>query len=160
MSRPLSATIDLAAMRSNLALARQHARGAKVWAVVKANAYGHGLQRAMRAFADADGLALVELDAAVRLREWGWTKPLLLLEGFFEPADLDVVVAHQLQPVIHNDEQLAMLEAGTLSGPLDVHLKMNTGMNRLGFRPQVFRDAHGRLLSLPFVGPIRQYTAF
>ncbi len=160
MSRPLVATIDLAAMRANLALARQQAHGARVWAVVKANAYGHGLQRAMRAFAEADGLALVELDSAVRLREWGWTKPILLLEGFFEPADLPVMVAHQLQPAVHSVEQLAMLEASNLSGALDVHLKMNTGMNRLGFKPEAFRAAHASLRALSCIRHISLITHF
>lgn len=160
MPRPLFATINLDAMRSNLALARRQARGAKVWAVVKANAYGHGLQRAMRAFADADGLALVELDAAVKLREWGWTKPILLLEGFFEPADLPVAMKHQLQIAIHSAEQLAMLEAGSMPGTLDVHLKMNTGMNRLGFKPEAFQAAHARLRALPFIRNISLATHF
>ena len=160
MSRPLVATIDLDAMRANLELARRQASGARVWAVAKANAYGHGLERAMRAFANADGLALVELENAIRLREWGWTKPILLLEGFFEASELPMLVSHRLQPAIHNAEQLAMLEAASLSSALDVHLKMNTGMNRLGFKAEAFRHAYARLRALPSVRNIHLLTHF
>ena len=109
MPRPLIATIHLDAMQQNLARARACARGARVWAVVKANAYGHGLERAMRGFADADGLALVEVDYAVRLRELGWTKPILLLEGFFDASDLPVMAQYGLNGSVHCEEQIAML---------------------------------------------------
>lgn len=160
MPRPLTATIDLNAMRANLDLARRHAEGARVWAVVKANAYGHGLERAMRGFADADGLALLELDCAIKLREWGWTKPILLLEGFFEPADIAPIVAHQIQPAIHNHAQLAILQAHGLSSPLDVHLKLNTGMNRLGFKPDAFRQAYAQLRAMPAIRHISMLTHF
>ncbi len=110
MPRPIVASIDVAAMQHNLAVAKQHAPDAKVWAVVKANAYGHGLERALRAFAAADGLGLIELDGAVRLRELGWEKPILLLEGFFHAEDLALLSQHSLQTAIHCNEQIAMLE--------------------------------------------------
>lgn len=151
MPRPLVAIIDLAAMRHNLNVARTRAPDAKVWAVVKANAYGHGLARGMRAFADADGLALVELDWAIRLREMGWRKPILLLEGFFEPADLSIVAEHRLQVAIHCAEQIDMIERAHLASPIDVHLKMNSGMNRLGFKPEVYREAYARLKAIPAI---------
>jgi alanine racemase len=160
MPRPLVATIDLDAMRANLALARRQGGHAKVWAVIKANAYGHGLERAMCAFADADGLALVELDNAIKLREWGWTKPILLLEGFFEPAELAELVNYGIVPAIHNDEQLRMLEVHAFSAPFDVHLKMNTGMNRLGFKPEAYRQAYARLRALPGIRNINMLTHF
>ena len=83
MPRPLVATIHVAALQHNLAAAKKFAPASKTWAVVKANAYGHGLARGMRGFAAADGLALIEVDGAVRLREMGWRKPILLLDGFF-----------------------------------------------------------------------------
>ena len=101
MPRPISAVIDLLAMRRNLALARRHARGRFVWAVVKANAYGHGLLRAVRAFEDADGLALLDLDEAQRARDAGWSRPILLLEGCFEPRDLEPASALKLTLVVH-----------------------------------------------------------
>lgn len=137
MPRPISAVIDLNALRRNLAVAREHAKGRFVWAVVKADAYGHGLLRAVRAFADADGIALLDLAEARRAREAGWSKPILLLEGCFEPGDLNVVHELGLTPVVHHDEQITLLELDRNPRPIDVYLKFNTGMNRLGF------DLHG-----------------
>jgi alanine racemase len=151
MPRPLVATIDLSAMRHNLNIARNRAPDSKVWAVVKANAYGHGLARGMRAFSDADGLALIEVDAAVRLREMGWRKPVLLLEGFFEQEDLSIVAKHRLQVAIHCHEQIEMIERANLASPIDVHLKMNSGMNRLGFKAEVYREAYARLKAIPAI---------
>ncbi|HJU21702.1 MAG TPA: alanine racemase, partial [Casimicrobiaceae bacterium] len=104
-------------------------------AVVKADAYGHGLMRVLPALADADGIALIELDTAVRLRERGERRPILLLEGFFEASELETFAAQSLASVVHCVEQVEMLERATLSHPLDVHFKINTGMNRLGIAP-------------------------
>jgi alanine racemase len=160
MPRPILATIDISAMRTNLFQAKAHAGQASVWAVVKANGYGHGLHNALRGFAAADGLALVEPDAAVRLRELGWKKPLLLLEGFFDLEDLETVSNHALDTVVHCDEQLAMLEKYPLRGPIDVHLKVNSGMNRLGFRPEKVAGAHARLRAVPGVRQIVLVTHF
>ncbi len=160
MPRPLLATIDISALAHNLAVARRRAPQAKAWAVVKANAYGHGLARGMRGFADADGLALIETEGAVQLRELGWQKPILLLEGVFEPADMAVAAHHRLEIAIHCDEQIAMLEQARLPAPLDVHLKLNSGMNRLGFRPQAFRDAYARLRAIAAVRTIGMLTHF
>lgn len=160
MPRPLVATIHLAAMRQNLATAKACAPKSRVWAVVKANAYGHGLARGLKAFAAADGLALVEVDAAVRLREMGWQNPILLLEGFFDSSDLPVCAAHQIQFTVHCNEQIDMLEKAKLTSPVDVHLKMNTGMNRLGFMPDAFHGAYARLRTLPAVRNITLMTHF
>lgn len=160
MPRPLLATIDITALRHNLAVAMRCAPRAKVWAVVKANAYGHGLARGMRGFARADGLALIETEAAVQLRELGWQKPILLLEGVFELADMHLVAQHRLEIAIHCDEQIAMLEQAGLSTPVDVHLKLNSGMNRLGFRPEAFRAAYARLRANPAVREIGMMTHF
>lgn len=160
MPRPLVATIDLAALQRNLVVAMACAPGSKSWAVVKANAYGHGLARGMRGFGKADGLGLVELDGAVRLRELGWKKPILLLEGFFESADLKTVADYTLQTVIHTVEQIEMLEKERFSSPIDVHLKMNSGMNRLGFKPGAFRAAYQRLRAIDAVRNIVLMTHF
>ncbi len=149
--RPILATIDLGAMRHNLARAREAARGRFLWAVVKANAYGHGLARALRAFADADGLALLDLDEARRAREAGWRKPILLLEGCFEASDLAACSDLELTTVVHCGEQLDMLERHRPARPLSVHLKFNTGMNRLGYRPQGAVQAYERLRGLDSV---------
>lgn len=137
-------------MRHNLALARRHARGRFVWAVVKANAYGHGLERAVRAFAEADGLALLDLGEAHRARDAGWRRPILLLEGFFEPGDLGAIARLELATVVHSVEQVEMLERSDVDS-LDVHLKLNTGMNRLGFTAAGAESAYLRLKALPGV---------
>lgn len=159
MPRPLVAVTDLAAMQSNLARARAAMPGARVWAVVKADAYGHGLANAQQAFAAADGLALLELDRAIRLRETGWQKPLMLMEGMFDAADIPLMQRHQLQPVIHNDAQLQMLARA--EGPaLDVHLKINSGMNRLGFLPERTRELVDRLKAMPAVRGVALLTHF
>jgi alanine racemase len=147
-------------MKHNLARARACAPGAKVWGVLKANGYGHGLERAMRGLAAADGLALIEPDNAVRLRQLGWTKPILLLEGWFDAADLGMMAEHSVNGTVHCVEQLAMLEAARPARTIDVHLKMNTGMNRLGFKPEEFAAAHARLRAIPHVGEITLMTHF
>lgn len=127
---------------------------------MKANAYGHGLARGLHAFADADGLALIEVDGAIQLRELGWQKPILLLEGFFEARDLTAVATHRLQVAVHRVEQIAMLERSRLASPVDVHLKMNSGMNRLGFTPTAYRAAHARLRAIPSIRNITLMTHF
>lgn len=160
MPRPLVATIHLAAMRHNLAIAKKHAPDSRVWAVVKANAYGHGLDRGMRAFSEADGLALVEPEAAIRLRDMGWQKPVLLLEGFFDTADLLTAAVYRLQVTVHCAEQIDMLERARLASPIDVHLKLNSGMNRLGFGRDKLHAAHARLRALPVVGKLSLMTHF
>ena len=161
MPRPIRASIDLAALRHNYLLAKQRAGSARAFAVVKANAYGHGLERAIEALADvADGFALLDLAEARALRAAGVTAPIVLLEGFFEPADLAEVVALGLTPAIHNDAQLGMLERAALAGPLDVLLKINTGMNRLGLTADTFAPALARLRALPAVRGITLMTHF
>jgi alanine racemase len=160
MPRPLVATIDIAALRHNLHIAKQHAQQAKAWAVVKANAYGHGLERGMRGFAQADGLALIEPDGALQLRELGWRKRILLLEGVFDTQDLAVAIAHNVDLVVHNEAQLAMLEQTPLAAPVDVYLKVNSGMNRLGFVPQACRRVYERLRAVQAVRAISFMTHF
>src|SRR6185312_15068854 len=120
MPRPLYAQINLSALKANLARAREKAPGAQVLAVVKANAYGHGLTRVLPALASADGFALVELDAAVRLRDQGERRPILLIEGFFETGELDQFAAHSLASVVHCREQVEMLERSRLPHRIDV----------------------------------------
>jgi len=135
MARPLYAQLSLPALRGNLARARELAPSAELLAVVKADAYGHGLMRLLPALDDADGLALVELDAAIALRAAHYTRRILLLEGFFTPDELPEVAARRLAVVVHNEEQVRMLEHASLARPLEVFIKINTGMNRLGIAP-------------------------
>ena len=145
MPRPLIARIDGRALSHNLAAARVRAGRRRVWAVVKANAYGHGLERAVRAFGVADGLALLEVDEAQRARACGWTKPILLLEGVFDPRELEEAVQLELTCVVHCFEQIEMIERRPDRGALSVYLKVDTGMNRLGFAPQDAALARQRL---------------
>lgn len=160
MPRPLFATIHLDSMQHNLAQARSCAPLAKIWAVVKADAYGHGIERALRGFAGADGLALIELANAIRLRQLGWTKPILLLEGFFEAADVPLLAEHDIATAVHSIEQVKLLEYTQLYRPIDVYLKMNTGMNRLGFRPADYAAAYKRLRAIRDVRSITHMTHF
>ena len=102
----------------------------------------------------------VEIDAAVALREAGWRKPLLLIEGFFDEADLASFARHRFTAVVHAGWQLAMIERTTLDHPLEVYLKVNTGMNRLGFRPAAVADALGRLRASGKVGTVTLMTHF
>jgi alanine racemase len=128
--------------------------------VVKANAYGHGLERGMRGFAQADGLALIETENALRLRELGWVKPILLLEGIFDDADVPLLAEQNINSTVHCFEQVKMLEYTQLYRPIDVHLKMNTGMNRLGFRPDEYAAAYKRLRAIPGIRNITLMTHF
>ena len=160
MARPLVAHIDLSALAANLACARRLAGGARVLAVVKADAYGHGLMRVLPALRDADGLALIELDTAVRLRERGERRPILLLEGFFEASELETFAARSLSSVVHCVEQVEMLERAALSHPLDVYLKINTGMNRLGIAPSQARAFAERLVQSRNVASLHLMTHF
>ena len=160
MPRPIRATISSAAFAHNLAIARQHAGGAKIWAVVKANAYGHGLLRSAKALRDADGFALLDFDDALRLREAGNEKPILMLEGFFKPEDIALLLQHRLTPVIHNIEQIEMLEKTGITGSLDVYLKVNSGMNRLGFAVDNVRLAWNALENNPGIASVTLMTHF
>lgn len=144
MARPIRATISPSALRHNYGAARRAAPRSRVIAVVKANAYGHGIDRAARALKEADGFGLIEIENAVRLRESGFAREILLMEGFFEAIELPVLAASNIATAVHSEEQLRMLEAHR-GGPIDVYLKINTGMNRLGFPPSQARAALSRL---------------
>jgi alanine racemase len=134
MSRPIRATIDRAALRHNFATARRHAGAAKLWSVVKANAYGHGLERAVTALAElTDGFALIEIERAVRLRAAGLKQPILMLEGFYAADELPLFIEHRLIPVLHRSDQVQTLLAARWPAALPVYLKLDTGMHRLGF---------------------------
>jgi len=142
--RPIRARIDSSALRHNLSVARQRAPRSRVWAVVKANAYGHGLARAARAL-DADGLGLIELEAALELRRSGEKRPILLMQGFYSPQELAPIAAHGITTVVHDIEQLAMLEKARPAAKIVVYAKLNTGMNRLGFAAGELPRALARL---------------
>jgi alanine racemase len=134
LPRPTFATLDLAALTHNHAQVRARVGSAKIWCVVKANAYGHGLRRAALALAPlSDGFALIEFEGAAALRAAGIQQPILMLEGCYEVGDLQRCDELRLTPVLHSMAQVSALLAHKLTAPLDVAVKLNTGMNRLGF---------------------------
>ncbi len=160
MPRPIEALVHTAALRHNLQRARQCAPDARVWAVVKANAYGHGIERAFAGLRAADGFALLDLAEAERLRALDWRGPILLLAGCFEARDLELCSRLNLWHVVHCEEQIDWLAAHKTHQPHRVFLKMNSGMNRLGFRPAALRSAWARLNALPQVDEISLVTHF
>lgn len=160
MPRPICATISSAALKHNLEIARRHAGGSKIWAVIKANGYGHGLMRVAKALDAADGFALLDFVDALRLRAAGVAKPILMLEGFFSPQDLPVLEKYALTPVIHTVEQIEMLKTTDLGGQVDAYLKVNSGMNRLGFSPDNVRLGWNSLQEDPQIRAVTLMTHF
>ena len=160
MPRPIEALIHTDALAHNLARARAQAPDARIWAVVKANAYGHGLERVFAALRAADGFALLDLAEAQRLRALDWRGPILLLEGAFEPRDLELCSRLNLWHAVHCEHQIDWLAMHKTHQPHRVFLKMNSGMNRLGFTPTAFRSAWVRLNALPQVDEISLMTHF
>jgi len=132
-ARPIHARIDLAALRHNYGIAKSRVGASQLWAVVKANAYGHGLVRVVRALhAVADGFALIELERAIELREGGLAHPVLLLEGFYRDEEIPDFIRHRLSPVIHRQDQVQAIVQADWPRDLPVYLKLDTGMHRLG----------------------------
>ncbi len=160
MPRPIQAVIHTESLRHNLTRARAAAPDARVWAVVKANAYGHGIERVFEGLRGADGFALIDLEEAQRVRNLGWRGPILLLEGVFEQRDLELCSRLGLWHAVHCDEQIDMLATHKTNVPHRVFLKMNSGMNRLGFTPERYRAAWTRLNLLPQVEEISLMTHF
>jgi len=160
VARPIHATVSAAALRHNYVTAQRAAPHARAYAVVKANAYGHGLGRVARALGDAaDGFALVEIDGAVALREV-YAGPILLLEGFFQSNELRLIDQHRLAFTVHAEEQLRVLEGLPPTRSFDIFFKVNTGMNRLGFRVDVARRALERLQRTQVAKSITLMTHF
>lgn len=172
MPRPISATISLPFLTHNLAVIHDqlnrisidHNRSRpKIWAVIKANAYGHGIENAVSAFAQADGLAMLDVDEAIVCREKGWTKPILMLEGFFNASDINLFSQYSLDATVHCLDQIDMLAGVSVKNPVNVFLKLNTGMNRLGFAPDAFTAAWQRVVALHkqgVVGTMGKMTHF
>jgi alanine racemase len=160
MPRPIEAIVHTRALAHNLARARAAAPDSRIWAVVKANAYGHGIERAFEGLRGADGFALLDLAEAERVRTCGWRGPVLLLEGCFEPRYLELCSRLGLWHVVHCAEQIDWLAAHKTQQPHSVFLKLNSGMNRLGFTPAAFRGAWARLNQLPQVDEISVMTHF
>lgn len=160
MPRPIQAVIHVDGLRHNLAAIHAAAPHARVWAVVKANAYGHGIERAFDGLRAADGFALLDLAEAQRVRALGWRGPILLLEGVFELRDLELCSRLDLWHVVHCERQIDWLATHKTQLGHHVFLKLNSGMNRLGFTPDAFRSAWTRLDALPQVEEISLMTHF
>lgn len=153
MTRLVRAVIDTRALRSNLAVVRRHAASARVMAVVKANAYGHGLVPSALALADADAFAVARLEEGSALRSAGVRSPIVLLEGVFNAAQLLEAAQQDFELVVHNQEQVALLKGAPPTHRFGVWLKIDSGMNRLGFRIEEFPAAYATLASCPAVAP-------
>ncbi len=160
MTRPVQASIHLAALRHNLGQVRNAAPHSRVWAVVKADAYGHGLARVWPALSGADGFAMLNLEDAIQLREWGWKGPILMLEGFFSAQELALFDRYRLTTSLHSNWQIKALADARLSAPLDVYLKINSGMNRLGFVPDQVHRVWRQLCELNNVGELTLMAHF
>jgi alanine racemase len=158
--RPIKARISIDAMAHNLRVARGHAGAARVFAVVKANAYGHGLSRALRAFAAADGFAVLTLEEAANLRLMGIEKPILLLEGIFGADEIATCAELDLWPVLHHARQLDWLQQCPPAHPLQVFLKFDSGMHRLGFPLTEHATIAARTQALPGVAGLTLMTHF
>lgn len=148
MARPTSASIHTDALRHNLAQARARAPHSRVMAVVKADGYGHGLERVARALEGADAFGVAALSDADRLRAAGLSQPIVLLSGFDEADDLPQLRRLGVETVVHHLSQIEMLEQSAAGEPIRCWLKVDTGMHRLGFAPEQVREAHARLSAL------------
>ncbi|MCI0733659.1 MAG: alanine racemase, partial [Methylococcaceae bacterium] len=145
------AVLDLSAPRHNLAEIRRHAPDSRIMAVIKANGYGHGLLRIAKALRGADAFAVARVEEGIRLREAGIRERIAVLEGFTSGEELELVRRHRLEPVVHSLYQVEMIEAATGIAALGVWLKLDTGMNRLGFTVEQFLPALRRLEECPIV---------
>jgi len=154
------AVVDLAAVKHNLAVVRKYAPDSKVMAVIKANAYGHGLLKIANALEGVDGIAVARVDEAVRLRKANVDCRITVLEGFVCEQELDELIQFDLDSVVHSVGQIDILER-YLGGAASVWLKLDSGMNRLGFSSEEFGTAYQRLKSCPSVKqPISLMTHF
>ncbi|TCM67509.1 alanine racemase [Acinetobacter calcoaceticus] len=160
MPRPIHAIIHQDALRHNLSVVRKTCPNSQVFAVVKANAYGHGIERAYAGLSAADGFALLDIAEAIRVRALGWTGPILLLEGIFSPQDLYDCANYQLSFSIHSQHQLDWVLQFNAPAQFDVYLKMNSGMNRLGFKPAEYPAIWKQLKALDHVASITHMMHF
>ena len=145
MTTAARAVVDTAALRHNLAVVRRAAPDTRVMAVVKANAYWHGLADVARALAAADAFAVARLEEAVTIRQAGLDNRVILLEGVLRSEQLPLAADFRLEPVVHSPEQLAMLEAADIPAALTAWMKIDTGMHRLGFPPAEAAEVARRL---------------
>lgn len=160
MARPIVARLDLQALRQNLQVVRAAAPHSRVWSVVKANAYGHGLDRVWSSLSTTDGFAMLNIEEAILLRERGWKGPILMLEGFFHADELALFDQYRLTTSLHSNWQVKVLANAKLNAPIDVYLKINSGMNRLGFAPDRVQTVWQQLRGLKNVGQLTLMAHF
>lgn len=161
MSRPTFLKIDLAALQHNLDRVRALAPGRSIIAMVKANAYGHGIVRVAQGLADADALGVASLEEGIILRQAGITQPIVLMEGLFDASEIAEAAAHHFSLVVHHLPHVEMLEKARVTTPFTVWLKINTGMHRLGVDPAQFPAIYERLMAAAAVKkPIGLMTHF
>ncbi len=159
MTRPSRVVIDRQALKHNLKRVRHYAPNSKIMAIIKADAYGHGLVRVAQTLDDADAFGVAFMEEAIQLREAGITSAIVLLEGPHKAVDLNTISELQLDIVVHNQHQLDILDKADLVEPLQVWLKLDTGMHRLGFPPALFNDVYQRLNAMKNVKqPMRLMT--
>jgi len=141
-------------LRHNLGVVRKHAPHSRVMAVIKADAYGHGMLPVAAALEDADVFAVARVEEAVQLRNTGIHKEILVLAGAHDAQELQQAAQSNLQLVVHHVAQLALLAETALSSPVKAWLKLDTGMNRLGFPPEEAEELLIRLNSLPSIASV------
>lgn len=147
MQRTATAVIDIKALVSNYNSIKLLAPNTNILAVLKANAYGHGLIRIAKNLPEADAFGVARIDEALELRAGGITKPIVLLEGFFTEEDLPIIAVNNFETIIHSKEQLTVLEKSQIDTPISVWLKIDTGMHRLGVSPEEFKQFYQQLIS-------------
>ena len=150
-NRAAKVTVDLAALQHNFQQVKKYAPDSKIMPVIKANAYGHGLLPVAESLTDADGFAVAQLSEAIVLRENGIDKPITVFQGFANREQLEKIIHHSLRPAISQLWQIDLLEACQQTTPIDIWIKVNTGMGRLGFQPDDVDICNQRLQKLKFI---------
>ncbi len=160
MTRPTIAQIDLDALSYNFQTVKSYAKNSSIMAVVKADGYGHGVAPISKALIETDAFAVAFLDEAIELREAGIIKPIVLLEGLFDAAELPIVCKYQLEIVVHQAQQVMMLESYQGKSTFTVWLKLDTGMHRIGVAATEFISLYQRLTRLDSVIDLRLMSHF
>jgi alanine racemase len=160
MTRPTRARIDLQALQHNFTRVREAAPASRIMAIIKANAYGHGLVAVARALPHADAFGVAALEEGIALREAGFDRRIVLLEGLFDADEIHLITGYRLDCVVHHPLQVELLEHSRLRRPLDVWLKVDSGMHRLGFEPGCVSAIHERLRRIDAVATIRLMSHF
>ncbi|HCH00820.1 MAG TPA: alanine racemase [Vibrio sp.] len=160
MARPTKASIDLAAFRHNYRVAKAQSPNSQAVAIIKADAYGHGAVKLAHALQEADAFGVACIEEAIELREAGIKQPILLLEGFFEESELELIQQHNFWTAVHSPAQIEAIERQPQSSQFKIWLKLDSGMHRLGFSPQDYPAAFEQLNALPQVDNIVHMTHF